>query len=68
MNINTDDSQYKTIKACQHKHIKDNGSRPTVAVLCVDGRPWMHRITKQATNSDHNWISYIIMWQKLADL
>ena len=69
IDITNDDAQYEDLKAHQSKCMKDRDTHKDplsfpigsmVVIQLKDGGPWMHRVTKEAYNSDHNGRSYIV--------
>ena len=71
ININNDEAQCEALKAHQIKYMKDNDTKThifpiwsKVAMQYEDCGPWMHRVIKEANNSDDNGRPYK-EWQRL---
>ena len=77
ININNNEVQYEALKGHHNKYIKNNDIhkdsfsfpvRSTLPVQDDDGRPWIHKVIKEVSNSDHTGRTYIVRVIKMGRL
>ena len=75
--VNADIEYYEALKAYHDKYLKGSDTQEdshyfplgsTLAVQYEDGGLWMHGVTEEASNTDHNRWSYIIRVTKTGRL